>query len=125
MSISSSDYRAIANYNEAMNLHNVKKDFQGSIDLLNIAINIDPEYGKAYMNRGSSYFQLGYYDKAIADYTKAIEVAPDFAMAYNFKGVMLFQRGNKEEGLKLVEKALKLDPNDHEIYQNYIAMQRA
>ncbi len=47
------------------------------------AINIDPNFALAYVNRGFAWTTMGRFDKAIADYTKAIEKDPEFAIAYN------------------------------------------
>jgi len=115
MSISSSNPSAINHYNIAFNLHNRQKDFQGSINHLNKAISLDSNYAKAYNNRGNSYWQLGFYDKAMVDYDKAIEVAPTFADAYNNKGIVLLNQGNINLGKEYINKAYELDPNDSDI----------
>ena len=45
---------------------------------------INPDYDRAvYNNRGYAYYKLGYYNKAISDYTKAIKLDPDFVNAYS------------------------------------------
>ncbi len=40
------------------------------------AIAMDPEYAKAYYNRGSTYDKMGKLDNAIADYRKTISLDP-------------------------------------------------
>jgi len=42
-----------------------------------MAITVNPEYEKSYINRGKLYKTIGRYNAAIADLTKAIEINPD------------------------------------------------
>ncbi len=57
-------------------------------------IRIDPDNANSYAGRGSAYFGLSQYDKAIADYTEAIRLNPDYALAYSSRGVAYLQLGN-------------------------------
>ena len=49
------------------------------------AIEIDPKYVFAYLNRGLAYQDLKMYKEAIADYTEAIELDPNETDAYNHR----------------------------------------
>ena len=51
------------------------------------AIELNPNYAKAYYNRGIAKFDLQDYKGAIADYTKAIELNPNYAKAYYNRGI--------------------------------------
>ena len=53
----------------------------------NTAIQLNPEYAKAYHNRGFLYHQIGELEKAIEDYDKAIELYSDYALAYYSRGM--------------------------------------
>ena len=60
-------------------------------------IDINPNYAKAYNNRGNTYYSLKQHNEAIADYTKAIEINPQFALAYYNRGQAYFQLGNLQQ----------------------------
>ena len=67
-------------------------DFKGAIADYTKAIEINPNYGRAYNNRGNSKHNLKDYQGAIADYTKAIKIDPNDADYY-------YNRGNSKEEL--------------------------
>ena len=47
-------------------------DIESQIDDYTKAIELEPNNGKAYNNRGASYYNLGEYEKAIDDYRKIV-----------------------------------------------------
>ena len=57
-------------------------EYQKAIDSYTEAIRFDPEYEKAYYNRGDAYYDLGQYEKAVKEFTEAIRVDPRCAFAY-------------------------------------------
>lgn len=83
-----------------------------AIDLLNEAIELDPESGEAYVERG--YMNL-YFDvaEADADIRRGLEFAPNYARGYEGLAAVLFQSvARRREALEMIEKARKLDPLD-------------
>ena len=52
-------------------------DYGQVIADLNKAIELDPDYARAYNNRGIAYTDQGDYARAIADLNKAIELNHD------------------------------------------------
>jgi len=53
----------------------------------NKAIELDPKFYEAYINRGNTYSQTHLFDKAIDDYTQAIEINTGFAPTYTNRGL--------------------------------------
>lgn len=51
------------------------------------ALRLNPQYAKAYNNRGFAYDNLGQYQRAIQDYDEAIRLDPKLALAYANRGV--------------------------------------
>ena len=49
-------------------------DYAKAIEQFNIAIQISPDFGEAYNNRGLIYFDQGEYDKAWTDFDKAVQL---------------------------------------------------
>ena len=62
-------------------------DFLGAISDYSKAIEIDPNYVDAYVNRGVAKSDLGDNLGAISDYSKAIEINPNYLDAYINLGV--------------------------------------
>ena len=93
-------------------------DYAGAIAEFDNAIQIDPNYIKAYNNRGMAKDALKDEVGAIADYTKAIELNPKYQFGY-------YNLGNAEVNLKDYtnaitdyEKAIELNPQDTAAYLN-------
>lgn len=63
-----------------------KGEFYRSISELTRAIEIEPKYAEAYINRGRAYYYLARYPEAIADYTQTISLKQYTADAYASRG---------------------------------------
>ena len=81
-------------------------------------IELDPDYVKAYYNRGTSKNNLGQYEPAIRDFDKAIELDPDYAKAYNNRGTSKHNLGQYESAIRDYDKAIQLDPGNAFAYNN-------
>lgn len=80
-----------------------------ALELLNKAIELDPNYAKVYSNRGNAYICLKQYTKAIQDYNRAIELDPNDAIAYSNRGsIFVAEMGLKEKGCADLRKACEL-----------------
>ena len=77
---------AINSYNSGVDKYE-QGDYQGAIADYSKAIEINPEYAYAFLNRGNSKNKLGDHQGAIADYTKAIEINPNYAYVYFNRGI--------------------------------------
>lgn len=63
-----------------------KRDFDGAIDEYTKAIEADPKFVKAYLNRGVERANKDDRQGAIADLTKVIELDPTVLQAYLVRG---------------------------------------
>jgi tetratricopeptide (TPR) repeat protein len=76
---------------------------RGNLDLAitdyTSAIDIDPNYAKAYDNRGVAYAREGSLTRAIDDFTMAIAVNRSDAEAYNNRGHAYAQKGNSTQAV--------------------------
>ena len=77
-----------------------------------MAIQNDPRYATAYLNRAIAFARTGEYAKAIADYGKAIEFDPSRAAAYRGRATALLRSNRKNEAMADFRKALSIDPSD-------------
>ena len=86
------------------------------IDEYDRVIELKPIFAEAYKNRGHAKFNLGKLAEAIADLDKAIELDPNFAAAYNDRGNVKSGLGNHKGAIADYDKAIKLKLDDAEIY---------
>ena len=84
------------------------KDYYGAISDYTKAIELNPNFTKAYKYRGHSKNDLKDYYGAISDYTKTIELDPNFADAYRNIGIAKEQLGDLKGACKGFKKAAEL-----------------
>jgi lipoprotein NlpI len=73
---------------------------------------------RAHNSRGTAYYSLGDYDRAIADYNEAIKRDPKFSFAYNNLGNAYRARGEDEQAIADYARAIELDPKFIVAYLN-------
>ena len=81
-----------------------KGDFKGAIADYTKAIEINPQYSEAYINRGIAKSDLGDTQGAIADYNKAIDINPQYAVAYNNRGYAKYNLKDFQEQLLITTR---------------------
>lgn len=79
-----------------------------AIEYLDVAITIEPEFAAAYMRRALAETDLGYWDDAFDDSSKAIRLVPE-SDNYAYRGLMFMRQGNFLGARKDLEKSLRLD----------------
>lgn len=72
-------------------------------------IELDPQDGMSYYNRGSIYSNMGLYEKSLQDLNQTIELMPDYASAYNNRGLVHEKMEHYEEALSDFDKAIELE----------------
>lgn len=72
-------------------------------------IELDPDHGMSYYNRGSIYSHMGMYEKALTDYNRAIELMPDYASTYNNRGLAHDKLEHYNEAIEDYNKVLALE----------------
>jgi tetratricopeptide (TPR) repeat protein len=79
-----------------------------AIKLFSRAIDLLPDFARAYTFRGSAKFDIGDWDGAYDDYTKAIEIDPTYAEPYDFRGRLRLFWHDKEGACEDFRKAFIL-----------------
>jgi Flp pilus assembly protein TadD len=74
------------------------------------AIEKDPNFAHAYVNRGNAYRDLKQYQQALQDYNKAISLKPNFIMAYNNRGNIYFDQKNYQMAIRDYNKSIAMKP---------------
>ena len=95
-----------------------QRDYDLAIESFAKAIELNPDFAKAYTNRAVTYQCKGLFDRAIADHTKAIELKSDHPEAYNNRGTAYGEQGDYDRAIADHTKAIELNPNLTEAYNN-------
>jgi tetratricopeptide (TPR) repeat protein len=85
------------------------------------AITINPQYAKAFTNRGNVYGELDEFEKAIADYDKSISLNPEdsiVVVALNNRGLAYLGQGQFDAAISDFTQAIELDPQDADLFNN-------
>ncbi len=64
----------------------------------------------AYLNRGLEYFDIGYYDQAISDYSASISLDPRNASVYNNRGNAYHAKHDFDRAIADFDQAIALNP---------------
>jgi lipoprotein NlpI len=72
----------------------------------------------AFYNRGTAYGDLGQWEKAIPDLSKAIEIDPNKTTAYYQRGVAYGKLGQWDKAIADYLKQTEISPNDIRVYVN-------
>ncbi len=82
-----------------------------SLSIFTRALQLNPNFPDAYINRGNALQGLGKLEKALNDYNKAIQLNPRNAKAYSNRGNIFKGMGRQAEAVKNYSKAIKLNPD--------------
>lgn len=64
------------------------------------------------VRRGETHHNMGRYEEAATDYSRAIELAPENGRIYALRGYAYHRMGRNEEALADFSRAIELDPED-------------
>ncbi len=96
------------------------KKFEFAIDEFTKAIEIDPDYTKAYIERGKLYDKAGNKDAAIEDFSKAVVFEPKNKELFYFLGKCYNEAGKYNLALGALNRASKLAKRELLPYQEKI-----
>jgi len=69
-----------------------------------------------FNNQGFAHCQIGRYDQAISDFSKAIEINPRFAQAYKNRGWAYIKKRQYDQAISDFNKTIEIDPGFVEAY---------
>ncbi len=95
-----------------------KGDMAGALRDYDKALECDPSFATAYVNRGCIYNILNEYGPALRDLDRAINMDTTIAEAYNNRGWARYNLGGKAAAVQDYDKAILLDPGYAEAYNN-------
>lgn len=71
-----------------------------------------------FYHRGNEFFNTGFYNNAVEDFSEAIRRNPKFAKAYNNRGNAYCRLKNFSTAIEDYTTAIKLEPNSPRFYNN-------
>ena len=113
------NHAGAAVYSNLAALHNQKREHLKAMELLEKAIQVEPDYVDAYLMLGCT---IELYekdlDKATNYYLQALDLSPDNLKILNIIGTSLFKRKQYLTAIDYFEKIVLLQPNDSEAHYN-------
>ncbi len=82
------------------------------------ATRINPEYTKAWYNRGNALLYLGLLDDAVVSYDKALGTNMNYTDAWVNRGVALTRLDRFDEALASYDNATRINPEDPDAWYN-------
>jgi len=103
-------------------------NYRDAIEQYTKAVEIDPDYDKAYIQRANAYARLNDYENAATDYDRAIVFNEKEAELYYLSGYAYHRQGKNGIALTKLNNAIEMKRNYLEAYQVrsvvYIEMKR-
>jgi len=93
-------------------------DPETALKYVNTAIEINPEYGRAYYTRGFIYGDLKKYQSAIDSFTEALGLDPNIQETYNGRGWAYSVLDQHKKAIEDYTKAIEIDPKYKLAYNN-------
>ena len=94
-------------------------DYTNALDFLTKAINLKPEKGSSYFNRGLTFSMLNKYDEAISDYNMAMKYSPENAVEIlTNRSNMLLETGRFSEAVADFDYLISVDQRNFLFYYN-------
>ena len=109
------DQLALAYYNCGV-AYGAAYDLARAIEYFDKAIEHDPHYSTAYLNRGNAKSELDQYDGAISDFDMGLRLRPDDSSAYKSLGDSKAKLGFHREAVEDFDNSLRIQPNDASCY---------
>lgn len=92
------------------NLSAQSEDYSSAIVLYSSAIELRPQNGKYYADRGLAYFRTPEYENAKADLLKAIELNSNDYLTYSNLGEAYYHLAVLDSAVEVLNKAIELNP---------------
>ena len=90
--------------------------YETALASYNVALQLDPYYSDAYINKGVALHALHQYRGAIEAYRLGLQLSPDDASAYQNLGLSLSALKRHKEALEAYDRAIELHPTRTKAY---------
>ncbi len=104
------DWQTFIDKNSILDIANTEEADKEIIERNTAHLQLFPESGWSYNERGISYRDLGQRQLALEDFNKSIEINNKQPFSYYCRGAMILEFGSKRKALIDLDIAVKLDP---------------
>jgi tetratricopeptide (TPR) repeat protein len=106
-------------YEGAGCIYGKRGDLKNALLCLNRAIQLKPQKGSAYFNRGLTWSKLNKNEEAIRDYNLALIYQPQNAIQIlTNRYILFFDTGKYKEGIQDLDYLISIDSNNYILYFN-------
>ena len=97
-----------------------------AVDDYTSAVGLDPQYAKAYNNRGNARATLGDLEGGVEDFDTALDLDGSLTLTYYNRGLIHYRLGNYQEAIADLERYLELVPDaeDRTLVEDLIRQMR-
>jgi tetratricopeptide (TPR) repeat protein len=89
-----------------------------ALPLLDRALELDPDVGPIWFNRGEVLLALGLRAEALRTFREAVELQPELAEAHNVIGVLMLEEGRIPEARAALQAAIEARPDRPNAHYN-------
>lgn len=89
-----------------------------AIEYYTKALDLDPRFPRALINRGKAYDEIGNHDSAMKDLNEAVRLAPDDPDGYFERGLILMQHDGAKEAVEDLKRAVNLNPKNVSFFEH-------
>lgn len=93
-------------------------DLRGALAAFTKAIQLDPTYAKAYVNRANIYDSLKQPERGLTEANEAIRLNPQLSNAYLIRGNCYEDMHQHKRAIEDYDEAIRLDPKNADAYSN-------
>jgi tetratricopeptide (TPR) repeat protein len=93
------------------NCFNAKMPPRDIISACNQVIDADAQHAQAHLSRGSAWYKLRDYDRAISDFSLSIGIDPNYVRAFYNRGLAFEKKGKLQDALADFIYFAQLDPS--------------
>lgn len=102
-----------------MKFQRTGEGYSGAIKNLDIAIEKDPKNATAWLWRGITLKDIGYFDKAIADFQRCLDIDPRYLLCSQYLASGMLYSGQIEAAVRQFEKTIKY--NFHALDDQFVS----
>lgn len=88
-------------------------NYRSVVDYLDQAIELDPFFEEAYVERGMAHIELKEFSLAIEDFNEAIKLNNQFFESFRGRATAQFELGNYKQAIKDFTTAIEMEPSQH------------
>ena len=95
-----------------------RRNYIKALEEFDKALEVEPNFDKAWYNKGLTQFNLKDLDAALKSYDTVVKLKPDNKSAWNNRGLILMELNKPQDAMKCFDKVTDLDSKDSEGWFN-------